>query len=119
MFPSPRGTDAASDAHDPATLFAARVNRPDVSREHLRQASGLLADAADRTSGEPADRLDAFADRLDRMTGGERDPDHGRLATVLLKLDEIADEVDDEGVAATIEEAREHVTEFRRTVEGV
>ncbi|MFC6938400.1 hypothetical protein ACFQE8_00295 [Salinirubellus sp. GCM10025818] len=90
-----------------------------MSREHLGRASDLLADAADGTSGEPADRLRAFADRLDRMAGGDRDPDHGRLATVLLKLEEIAEDVDDEGVAATIHEAREHVTEFRKTVEGV
>jgi hypothetical protein len=89
-----------------------------MSREHLGTASDLLADAADRTSGDPAERLDAFADRLDRMAGADRDPDHGRLATVLLKLDEIAGEVDPD-VAATIQEAREHVTEFRRTVEGV
>jgi hypothetical protein len=89
-----------------------------MSREHLRTASDLLADAAHATTGEPAERLDAFADRLARMAEAERDPDHGRLATVLLKLDEIADGVD-EDVAATIQEAREHVTEFRRTVEGV
>lgn len=89
-----------------------------MSREHLSRASDLLADAAGRTSGEPADRLDAFADRLDRMVEADRDPDHGRLATVLLKLEEIAGDVD-EDVAATIEEAREHITEFRRTVEGV
>ena len=78
----------------------------------------MLTDAADRTSGEPADRLDGFADRLERMAEAERDPDHGRLATVLLKLDEIADEVDDD-VAVTVEEAREQITDFRRTVEGV
>ena len=89
-----------------------------MSRDHLGRASELLADAADRADGEPADRLDAFADRLERMAEAERDPDHGRLATVLLKLDEIADEVDDD-VAATVEEAREQVTEFRKTVEGV
>lgn len=89
-----------------------------MTREHLRTASDLLADAADRTSGEPAERLAAFADRLDRMVEAEREPDHGRLATVLLKLEEIADDVD-EDVAATVEEAREHVTEFRKTVEGV
>ena len=89
-----------------------------MSREHLRTASDLVEDAAERTTGEPADRLRSFADRLDRMAGADRDPDHGRLATVLLKLDEIASEVDGD-VAATIEEAREHVTEFRRTVEGV
>ncbi|PSQ07110.1 hypothetical protein BRC93_16645 [Halobacteriales archaeon QS_5_70_15] len=89
-----------------------------MSREHLATASDLAADAADRTSGEPAERLAAFADRLDRMSTADRDPDHGRLATVLLKLDGIAGEVD-EDVAATIQEAREHVTEFRKTVEGV
>lgn len=78
----------------------------------------MLTDAADRTSGDPADRLDAFADRLERMAEADRDPDHGRLATVLLKLDEIADDVDDD-VAVTVEEAREQITDFRRTVEGV
>lgn len=89
-----------------------------MSREHLREASDLLADAADRTSGEPAERLEGFADRLDRMVEAGRDPDHGRLATVLLKLDEIADDAEGD-VASTIQEAREHVTEFRKTVEGV
>jgi len=89
-----------------------------MSREHLEQASALVADAAGRTGGEAADRLHGFADRLARMAEAERDPDHGRLATVLLKLDEIAGEVDAD-VAATIQEAREHVTEFRKTVEGV
>jgi hypothetical protein len=89
-----------------------------VTREHLRQASELVADAADRADGEAADRLADFADRLDRMAEAQRDPDHGRMATVLLKLDEIAGEVDAD-VAATIQEAREHVTEFRKTVEGV
>ena len=89
-----------------------------MSRDHLRRASELLADAADRTDGDAAERLEGFVDRLDRMAEAERGPDHGRLATVLLKLDEIADEVDDD-VAATIQEAREHVTEFRKTVEGI
>lgn len=89
-----------------------------MNREHLQQASDLIADAADRTSGEAAERLTGFAERLDRMAEAERDPDHGRLATVLLKLEEIAGEVD-EDVAATIQEAREHVTEFRKTVQGV
>ena len=89
-----------------------------MRREHLRTASELLAEAARATTGEPAERLDAFADRLDTMAGAERDPDHGRLATVLLKLDEIAGEVDAD-VAATIQEARDHVTEYRKTVPGV
>ena len=89
-----------------------------MSREHLRTASDLLEDAAERTTDEPAERLRAFAERLDRMAGADRDPDHGRLATVLLKLEEIAGSVDGD-VAVTIQEAREHVTEFRRTVEGV
>jgi len=104
--------------HDPVTLFAAGANRSHMSREHFRQASDLLAEAADRTSGEPAERLEGFADRLGRMVEAERDPDHGRLATVLLKLDDIADEVEGD-VATTIQDAREHVTEFRKTVEGV
>jgi hypothetical protein len=89
-----------------------------MSRDHLRTASELLADAASRTDGEPAARLSGFVSRLERMAEASRTPDHGKLATVLLKLDEIADDVDAD-VAATIQEAREHVTEFRKTVQGV
>lgn len=89
-----------------------------MSRQHLRTASELLEDAAARTEGDPAERLSGFVDRLDRMADASRDPDHGKLATVLLKLDEIAGDVDAD-VAETIQEAREHITAFRETVKGV
>jgi hypothetical protein len=89
-----------------------------VSREDLSTASDLLREAADGADETAADRLTAFADRLDRMADAGRDLDHGKLASVLLKLDEIADGLDEDR-AATVQEARQHVTDFRETVEGV
>jgi hypothetical protein len=89
-----------------------------MSREHLSTASDLLREAAETSDEAAAERLAGFADRLDRMAGADRDPDHGKMASVLLKLDEIADGLD-EAEAATVQEAREHVTAFRETVSGV
>ncbi|MFB6207065.1 MAG: hypothetical protein ABEJ05_11125 [Haloglomus sp.] len=90
----------------------------DDSRDHLRTASDLLADAAAGTDGDTADRLSGFADRVAGWADGKNDPDHGALANVLLKLDDLADDVDDE-TAETIQTARSEITEFRKTVEGV
>lgn len=52
------------------------------------------------------------------MAEADREPDHGQMASVLLKLDEIADGLDEEN-AATVQDAREHITAFRGTVPGV
>ena len=89
-----------------------------MSREQLTTASELLREAAEASDAEAAERLRGFADRLDRMAGADRDPDHGKLASVLLKLDEIADGLDDEQ-AETVQTARDHITSFRETVPGV
>jgi hypothetical protein len=90
----------------------------DDAREHLRTASELLDEAAAATDGEAADRLATFADRVAGWAGGESDPDHGALANVLLKLDDVADEVGG-GVGEDIQTARSEITEFRKTVGGV
>lgn len=90
----------------------------DDAREHLRTASELLEDASDATTGEAADRLDGFADRVAGWAEGTNDPDHGALANVLLKLDDVADEVGG-SVAEDIQTARSEITEFRKTVGGV
>jgi hypothetical protein len=88
------------------------------ARDHLHTASDLLTDAATAADGAPANRLSGFADRIGGWADGENDPDHGALANVLLKLDDVADEVGDD-VADTIQEARSEITEYRKTVEGV
>jgi hypothetical protein len=90
----------------------------DSDREELRTAHRLLGEAAAATDGEPADRLSGFADRVEGWAEGESDPDHGAMATVLLKLNDIADEAEAD-VADTVQEARSAITEYRRTVEGV
>jgi hypothetical protein len=87
-------------------------------RDHLRTASDLLTEAAEATDGDAAERLAGFADRVAGWADGENDPDHGALANVLLKLDDVADEVG-AAPAETIQEARTEITEYRKTVEGV
>jgi hypothetical protein len=89
-----------------------------MSRTRLTTASEHLREAAEASDDTAAERLRGFADRLDRMAEADRDPDHGKLASVLLKLDEIAAGLDEEQ-AATVQSAREEITAFRETVPGV
>lgn len=90
----------------------------DSDRDELRTACRLLDEAAAATDGETADRLSGFADRVEGWAEGEFDPDHGAMATVLLKLNDIA-EAAEADVADTVQEARSSITEYRRTVDGV
>ena len=87
-------------------------------RDELRTACQLLDEAAAATDGEPADRLSGFADRVEGWADGQSDPDHGAMATVLLKLNDIAGAAEAD-VADTVQEARSAVTEYRKTVDGV
>lgn len=87
-------------------------------RDHLTTAAELTAEAAEHATGEPAERLTRLTDQIRSAAARERGPDHGRLARMLTALEEVAGDVDDD-TAATIEEAREHLTEFRKSVEGV
>jgi hypothetical protein len=87
-------------------------------RDSLHTATDLLTQAAGATDGETSQRLENFSNRVERWANGEQDPDHGAMAQVLLKLDEIAGDADEE-VAETIQEARSAITAYRKTVEGV
>ena len=88
-------------------------------REELTRASELLASAASRTGDDgSSDRLADLADQLANLSEGGRGPDHGRLARFQAALDEIQPTVDDE-TAATIEEARDELSDYRETLEGV
>lgn len=87
-------------------------------RDHLYRASDLLGDAAARTADDTGDRLDRLATQIESAADRDSGPDHGRLARHLTALDELSDDVDND-TAATIDEARDHLVEFRKTVEGV
>jgi len=90
-----------------------------MPREKLQQASSLLESAASRTNDdESGDRLTDLADQLDSLAVASRGPDHGRLARFQAALDEIQPTVDD-GTAATIENARDELSVYRETIEGV
>ena len=87
-----------------------------MTRENLARASDLL-ESID-AGGETADRIADLAAKLDRQATGDRGPDHGQLARVQTILDDLQTELDDEG-AATIEDVRQAVVDYRETVDGV
>lgn len=90
----------------------------DSARHHLHEAADLVASAAERAGGDAAERLDDLAGQIEKAANRSHGPDHGRLARMLTALGDVKEQVDDE-TAATIEEARDHLTEFRKTVEGI
>lgn len=87
-------------------------------REHLQRAAETLEEAAESADGEIGDRLENQAEQLSTLATADRGPDHGRLARHTNKLQEIGDDADEE-VQSAVEEALDHVTEYRKTVEGV
>lgn len=87
-------------------------------RQHLRDATELVEEAADRASGDAAERLEELAGQIRKAANRSHGPDHGRLARMLTALGEVQGEVD-ERIADIIQEAKDHLTEFRKTVEGV
>lgn len=90
-----------------------------MTRTDLATAGDLLESAADATPDEGvADRLRDLSDQLDTLAERDQGPDHGRLARIELALDDVVDDLDD-GPVAEVDEAHEHVTAFRKTVEGV
>ncbi|MEF8821061.1 MAG: hypothetical protein V5A52_02180 [Halovenus sp.] len=90
-----------------------------MTRAQLKRAGELLASAASQTDhGGSSDRLADLADQLETLSDGAHGPDHGRLARFQAALDEIQPDVDDD-TAATIEEARDELSDYRETLEGV
>lgn len=87
-------------------------------REQLQRASDLLRQAAEASAGETQQRLYDQSDQLARLAAADRGPDHGRLARHMNALHELQRETDGE-VAELVAEAREDVSAFRETVEGV
>ncbi|WP_129114136.1 DUF7553 family protein [Halegenticoccus tardaugens] len=89
-----------------------------MTREELQTASEELRQASERVDGEMRERLYDQSNQLAELATAERGPDHGRLDRHMNVLHELAGELDGEA-KAHVESAREHVTEYRKTVEGV
>ena len=89
-----------------------------MARERLQDATEELKEAAALTNTERRKRLLDQADQLGTLATGDRDPDHGRLDRHMNVLAELANAAD--GTASEhISEARQLVSEYRETVEGV
>lgn len=88
------------------------------NRPELRDAAESLDAARDGANGEAADRLAGFADRVLKMADADRGPDHGSLARLEHGLQDVQEDLDDDGAAA-VDDALDHVKAYRETVEGV
>jgi hypothetical protein len=89
------------------------MTRTELERaaEELRTAAALLDGDQEAAADEQATHLESLAER-------ESGPDHGRLDRHMNALAELADEVAGDARDHVVA-AREHVTEYRKTVEGV
>lgn len=89
-----------------------------MTREDLERASTLLSEASDLADGDLQARLETQSDQLAGLAEADREPDHGRLDRHMNALYEIMGETDGE-IHDLVEEARNAVSAFRETVEGV
>ena len=89
-----------------------------TEEDELRSAAESLETARDRADSDAADRLDGFAERVRGMADGDRGPDHGSLARLEHGLQDVRDELGDEGTEA-VAEALADVRAYRETVDGV
>lgn len=90
-----------------------------MTRDRLATAADHVRAAADAASDEAhADRLSGLADQLSSLATADRDPDHGRLARLLSAFDEVEAAAGD-AVGDHLDAAREEISAFRETLEGV
>ena len=88
-------------------------------REELQRASDTLREAMELADDERIqERLYDQSDQLARLATRETGPDHGRLAKHMNALYELANELDGEA-AELVTDARDSVSAYRETVEGV
>jgi len=88
-------------------------------REDLRAASDhLRAAAVAAEDAEHEQRLYDQSDTLATLATAENGPDHGRLARITHALDDVAADLEGEA-AENVADAKERVTAYRETVEGV
>lgn len=88
-------------------------------REPLRAASDLLRQASESAGdADLEERLYDQSNQLARLATADDGPDHGRLARIMHVLDTIADDLEGDAQDA-VEDAYDHVKDYRSTVEGV
>lgn len=89
-----------------------------MSSDRLDAAADHVRAAAAEAPGDHADRLQGLADQLDSLAAGEPAPDHGRLARLLNAMGEVEAATGD-AVGEHLDAAREEISTFRETLEGV
>jgi len=89
-----------------------------MSRNELATAGDLLASAAEDASPDARETLTELAGQLRRLADADHGPDHGRLARIEAKLDDVQTSESDE-VAVAIDEALDGIHAYRETIEGV
>lgn len=87
-----------------------------MAHEQLQRASEELRAAAEAAGGEIRERLERQADQFAKLA--ESGADHGRLARHENALREIEAEAS-EGVSDHVAAAKEAITAYRETIEGV
>lgn len=90
-----------------------------MTREELQRASDELRRASEAAAdADLQSRLYDHSNQLAELAGRESGPDHGRLDRHLNALREMSEEAGPDA-AEHLAAAREAVTEYRETVEGV
>lgn len=90
-----------------------------MTREELAAASDRLESAAEDTESDDAsERLADLAGQLDTLATAETGPDHGRLARIQSALNDLVSG-DGSDVEAAIDDADDHINEYRSDLEGV
>lgn len=89
-----------------------------MTRDELATASETLESAADDATDDAEATLTDLADQLDRLADADHGPDHGRLARIEAKLDDVQTGESD-AVAAAIDDALDSIHAYRETIEGV
>ncbi|WP_136716282.1 DUF7553 family protein [Halorientalis salina] len=87
-------------------------------REQLQTAAQHLETATDSVDGDAAERLTELAEKLDSLATADRGPDHGSMARIQNALNDLKDDVGSDAVAA-IDDAKDAISDYRSTVEGV
>lgn len=90
-----------------------------MTREELATASDHLESAAAATDNTAAsERLSELANQLANLAESEDGADHGRIARIQAAINEVKSDVSDD-VAATMTDARDELSAYRETIDGV
>lgn len=89
-----------------------------MTRDELASAGDRLEDAAEDATDADRETLADLAEQLNRLAEADCGPDHGRLARIEAKLDDVQTSGSDE-VAVAIDGALDDIHAYRETIEGV